>query len=54
MFDGDKIKYKLWETEILGYLKLKGFKEIVHNLPRPDAAEKNENANSWMIVPWDW
>ena len=23
MFDGDKAKYELWETKILGYLRLK-------------------------------
>ena len=28
VFDGNERKYELWETKILGYIKLKGLKEI--------------------------
>ena len=29
VFDGDERKYELWEAKILGYLKLKGKKEVL-------------------------
>ena len=50
MFDGDERKYELWETKILGYLRLKGLKETVLN-PTDNAAsaEKNKNAYAELI-----
>ena len=40
---GQRQKQELLETKTLGYLTLKGFKEIELNGPGTDAAEKNEN-----------
>ena len=49
MFDVNERKYKLWETKILGDLRLKGLKEIVLNRPGADTAEKNENGYAELI-----
>ena len=49
MFDGDERKYELWETKILGYLRLKGLKETVLNPPAEGSEEKNENAYAELI-----
>ena len=48
MFDGDERKY---ETEILGYLRLRGLKETVLNPPvnNDSSREKDENAYAELI-----
>ena len=51
MFDGDERKYELWETKILGYLRLRGLKETVFNPPvnNDSSREKDENACGELI-----
>ena len=49
MFDGDERKYELWETKILGYLRLKGLKETVLKPPAEGSEEKNKNAYAELI-----
>ena len=48
IFDGDERKFELWETKILGYLKVKGFKEIFSGEEVPDEG-KNELAFAELI-----
>lgn len=45
-------KQELLETKTLGYLTLKGFKEIELNGPGTDAVEKNENPYVELIFEW--
>ena len=47
-FDGDKRKFELWETKILGYMKLKKLKDVLVSTNQP-SAEKNEQAFAELI-----
>ena len=51
MFSGDERKYELWEIKILQYLRLKGLKESVLNMPvnNGSSREKNKNAYAELI-----
>ena len=43
VFDGDERKFEIWETKVLGYMKLKKLKEILVGTSPVDA-DKNETA----------
>ena len=47
-FDGDERKFELWETKILGYMKLKKLKDVLVGTNQP-SAEKNEQAFAELI-----
>ena len=51
MVDGDERKYELWETKIIGYLRLRGLKETVLNPPvnNNSIREKNKNTYNELI-----
>ena len=57
-FDGDKTKYKLWETKMLGHFHLLGLKDTVLGEPRSEAEraadpKKNADAYAEMILLLD-
>ena len=47
-FDGDERKYEIWETKILGYMKLRKLKDTLVGVGEVDA-DKNETAFSELI-----
>ncbi len=52
-FDRDEKNYELWETKLLGHLRLLGLKETMLTEPAADGAEadaaKNEEAYAELI-----
>ena len=61
VLNGDKRKHKLWETKIIGYLKLKWIKEVFgvgevntdkNDLAFPELIQ-NLNERSLSLVMWD-
>lgn len=49
-FDGDEIKYEIWETKLLGYFHLLGLKDTVLKEPRTEAeiaADPAKNADAY-------
>ena len=49
IFNGDERKFEIWETKLLGYMKIKKLKDVlVGDNDEPDA-ERNEMAFAEMI-----
>ena len=51
-FDGDERKFELWETKILGYMKLKKLKDTVVGTTPVDA-EKSIRVTKRTLC-WKW
>lgn len=48
VFDGDERNYELWETKLLGHLRLQGLKDIILNEPDGgDDEEEDKNAEAY-------
>ena len=48
IFNGDESKFEIWETKLLGYMKIKKLKDVLVGDDEPDA-ERNEMAFAEMI-----
>ena len=48
IFNGDERKFEIWETKLLGYMKIKKLKDVLVGDDEPDA-ERNEMAFAEMI-----
>ena len=42
LFDGDELRYELWEVKFLGFMKIRNLDAVLENIPDDDLLEDNE------------